>query len=148
MDASVATGRIARTFRSMAPIDQETLLLNAWADLTYEDIASAMDVPVGTVRSRLNSASRTLRTQLNLGLPDETELDPLPCGMTETDRASAAAECRASKEQVGGGMYSDDMPVGHGPDGAARMVPSAVSCRQSTLEPCGIRPGRRSPRTP
>ena len=45
----------------MAAIDRETLLLYAWADLTYEGIALAMDVPVGTVRSRLNRARRALR---------------------------------------------------------------------------------------
>ena len=75
VDASVATWRIARTLRSMAAIDRETLLLYAWADLTYEGIASAMEVPVGTVRSRLNRARRTLRAQLNLELLDETEND-------------------------------------------------------------------------
>lgn len=75
VDATVATGRIARTLKSMAAIDRETLLLYAWADLTYEGIASAMDVPVGTVRSRLNRARRALRTELNLGLLDETEND-------------------------------------------------------------------------
>jgi RNA polymerase sigma factor (sigma-70 family) len=75
VDAKVATGRIARTLKSMAPIDRETLLLYAWADLTYEGIAVAMDVPVGTVRSRLNRARRTLRTQLNLEILDETEND-------------------------------------------------------------------------
>ena len=75
VDATVATGRIARTLKSMAAIDRETLLLYAWADLTYEGIAAAMDVPVGTVRSRLNRARRALRTELNLGLLDETEND-------------------------------------------------------------------------
>lgn len=75
VDAGVATGRIAHTLKSMAAIDRETLLLYAWADLTYEGIAVAMDVPVGTVRSRLNRARRTLRSQLNLDTLDETEKD-------------------------------------------------------------------------
>lgn len=75
VDAVVTTGRIAGTLKSMPAIDRETLLLYAWADLTYEGIAVAMDIPVGTVRSRLNRARRTLRTQLNLEMPDETEND-------------------------------------------------------------------------
>ena len=75
VDAAVTTGRIARTLKAMAVIDRETLLLYAWADLTYEGIALAMDVPVGTVRSRLNRARRTLRTQLDLEILDETEND-------------------------------------------------------------------------
>jgi RNA polymerase sigma-70 factor (ECF subfamily) len=75
VDAVVATGRLARSLKAMAAIDRETLLLYAWADLTYEGIALAMDVPLGTVRSRLNRARRTLRTQLNLEILDETEND-------------------------------------------------------------------------
>ena len=75
VDAVVATGRTAGTLKSMAAVDRETLLLYAWADLTYEGIALAMDVPVGTVRSRLNRARQSLRTQLNLEILDETEND-------------------------------------------------------------------------
>jgi RNA polymerase sigma-70 factor (ECF subfamily) len=75
VDATAATGRIAQTLKSMSAIDRETLLLYAWADLTYEGIALAMEVPVGTVRSRLNRARQTLRTQLNLEILDETEND-------------------------------------------------------------------------
>lgn len=41
VDATVATGRIARTLGAMAAIDRETLLLYAWADLTYEGIVVA-----------------------------------------------------------------------------------------------------------
>lgn len=48
--------------------DREALLLFAWADLTYEDIAVALGVPVGTVRSRLARARRRLRDGLGLVL--------------------------------------------------------------------------------
>jgi RNA polymerase sigma factor (sigma-70 family) len=41
--------------------ERHTLLLYVWEDLSYEDIAAALDVPVGTVRSRLNRARRRLR---------------------------------------------------------------------------------------
>ena len=73
VDAKVATGRIAQALKNMAAIDRETLLLYAWADLTYEGIAVAIGVPVGTVRSRLNRARRTLRNQLNFEMLTETE---------------------------------------------------------------------------
>ncbi|MFE4837563.1 RNA polymerase sigma factor [Arthrobacter sp. NPDC056691] len=73
VDAKVATGRIAHALKSMAANDRETLLLYAWADLTYDGIALAMNVPVGTVRSRLNRARQTLRTQFNLEKLSETE---------------------------------------------------------------------------
>lgn len=41
--------------------DRDALLLYAWADLNYEQIATALAIPVGTVRSRLNRARRILR---------------------------------------------------------------------------------------
>jgi RNA polymerase sigma-70 factor (ECF subfamily) len=50
--------------------EREALLLYAWEELPYEEIAAALSVPVGTVRSRLNRARARLR-----------ELDP-PQGRT------------------------------------------------------------------
>jgi RNA polymerase sigma-70 factor (ECF subfamily) len=40
--------------------DREVLRLVAWAGLTYEQAAAALDVPVGTVRSRLSRARSRL----------------------------------------------------------------------------------------
>jgi RNA polymerase sigma-70 factor (ECF subfamily) len=39
---------------------REVVLLHAWADLTYEETARALGVPIGTVRSRLSRARRAL----------------------------------------------------------------------------------------
>ncbi len=44
--------------------ERDVLLLFAWADLGYEEIAAALEVPVGTVRSRLHRARTTLRGHL------------------------------------------------------------------------------------
>lgn len=51
--------------------DREVLFLLAWADLTYEQIAASLDVPVGTVRSRINRARRKLDAVLAAALEDE-----------------------------------------------------------------------------
>ncbi len=44
--------------------ERDALLLIAWEQLTYEEVAAALRIPVGTVRSRLNRARTTLRTAL------------------------------------------------------------------------------------
>lgn len=41
--------------------DRDVLLLIAWGDLSYEEVAAALDIPLGTVRSRLNRARRKVR---------------------------------------------------------------------------------------
>ena len=45
--------------------DRDALLLHAWADLTYTEIAHATGVPVGTVRSRIHRARTQLRAHLD-----------------------------------------------------------------------------------
>src|SRR5207247_1254633 len=42
--------------------EREPLLLLAWADLTYEQIAFALGLPVGTVRSRISRGRARLRS--------------------------------------------------------------------------------------
>ncbi|MFI6732499.1 RNA polymerase sigma factor [Nonomuraea sp. NPDC050451] len=44
--------------------DRDALLLVAWVGLTYEEVAVALDIPVGTVRSRLNRARKKVRQTL------------------------------------------------------------------------------------
>jgi RNA polymerase sigma factor (sigma-70 family) len=55
---------LATALAALKPPDREVLLLFAWADLDYGQIAEALRIPVGTVRSRLNRARRQLRTAL------------------------------------------------------------------------------------
>jgi RNA polymerase sigma-70 factor (ECF subfamily) len=44
--------------------DRDALLLVAWAQLSYAEVAAALEIPVGTVRSRLNRARRKVRAEL------------------------------------------------------------------------------------
>ena len=61
IDAERLTRRLTKALRKLSAADRDTLMLYAWADLNYASIAEAMQVPVGTVRSRLNRARRHLR---------------------------------------------------------------------------------------
>jgi RNA polymerase sigma-70 factor (ECF subfamily) len=49
--------------------EREVLTLVSQAQLSYPEVARALDIPVGTVRSRLHSARKRLRTALN-GRPE------------------------------------------------------------------------------
>ncbi len=59
-DAAAAVRALAPRIAALSARDRDTLLLYAWGDLTYEEVALALGVPVGTVRSRLNRVRRKL----------------------------------------------------------------------------------------
>lgn len=66
--------RLGRLLREMDRAQRDVLLLYAWEDLTYEEIADALEVPVGTVRSRLARARSRLRDALNDERPASAEV--------------------------------------------------------------------------
>jgi RNA polymerase sigma factor (sigma-70 family) len=68
LDAAALGPRLASALRALADNDRDALLLFAWAGLSYDDIAIATGVPVGTVRSRIHRARHKLRAEL--GVPD------------------------------------------------------------------------------
>lgn len=60
-DARAAYCQLKPCLDSLKKGDREVLELYAWADMTYSDIAVALKLPVGTVRSRLNRARKKLQ---------------------------------------------------------------------------------------
>jgi len=50
---------------ALPPLHREALLLRLQQDFSYDEIAEVLQVPVGTVRSRLHHAVRQLRQTLN-----------------------------------------------------------------------------------
>jgi RNA polymerase sigma factor (sigma-70 family) len=56
--------RIVRALSDLSAVDRDALLLVAWGDLTYAEVAQVQQVPVGTVRSRIHRARRLLATRL------------------------------------------------------------------------------------
>ena len=61
LDAQQEWATVVDAIGSLPDAERDTLLLYAWEDLSYDDIAAALDIPVGTVRSRLNRARHRLR---------------------------------------------------------------------------------------
>jgi RNA polymerase sigma-70 factor (ECF subfamily) len=56
---------LVRQLRRLPAVDRDTLLLVVWGELSYEEAASALGVPVGTVRSRISRARRRLAAALS-----------------------------------------------------------------------------------
>ena len=56
--------RLAGALATMRPRERDALLLYALADLSYEDIALGLDVPVGTVRTWLHRARLKAQREL------------------------------------------------------------------------------------
>lgn len=75
-DGSVLDARVARALMAMRPRERDALLLFALADLSYEEIALALDVPVGTVRTWLHRARGTAQREL--------AAEPTPAPLTTT----------------------------------------------------------------
>jgi RNA polymerase sigma-70 factor (ECF subfamily) len=61
IDATHLWPVVAGGLEALPAEERDALVLYAWEDLRYDEIAEALAVPVGTVRSRLNRARGTLR---------------------------------------------------------------------------------------
>lgn len=59
-------GELVAALEALSTVEREALLLLAWADLSYDEIAIALGVPIGTVRSRIARARGRLREQLGI----------------------------------------------------------------------------------
>jgi RNA polymerase sigma-70 factor (ECF subfamily) len=61
LDAADLWPHVADAVGALPEGERDVLLLFVWEELSYEEIARALDLPVGTVRSRLNRARESLR---------------------------------------------------------------------------------------
>ncbi|MCB4757713.1 MAG: sigma-70 family RNA polymerase sigma factor, partial [Elusimicrobia bacterium] len=62
--AKFAEADFARAMESLPEGFRETVILSDLQGLSYEEIAKTLDIPVGTVRSRLNRGRRYLQKAL------------------------------------------------------------------------------------
>src|SRR4051812_20728531 len=61
VDARTEWPAVATAIAELPDGERDALLLYVWEELSYEEVALALDIPVGTVRSRLNRARARLR---------------------------------------------------------------------------------------
>jgi RNA polymerase sigma factor (sigma-70 family) len=55
---------MARALRRLRPGDRDALLLVVWGELSYDEAARALELPIGTIRSRIARARRRLAGDL------------------------------------------------------------------------------------
>jgi RNA polymerase sigma factor (sigma-70 family) len=75
VSAEASRGQLADALARLPAAHRDTLLLVVWGDLSYTEAATALGVPTGTVRSRMNRARKRLRRSLAKGglpAPDGT----------------------------------------------------------------------------
>ncbi len=78
VSASTASRRLAAALARLSEELRDTLLLVAWGDLSYDETAAALGVPIGTVRSRISRARSKLRRSLGDTNPAASEEESRP----------------------------------------------------------------------
>jgi RNA polymerase sigma-70 factor (ECF subfamily) len=58
------TALVQKAILSLPDVSRAVLILREYEGLSYHEIADTLDIPVGTVMSRLNYARRLLRNRL------------------------------------------------------------------------------------
>jgi RNA polymerase sigma factor (sigma-70 family) len=82
LDARSARTQLLGALASLPQGDRDVVVLIAWEELSYEEVAAALAIPVGTVRSRLNRARRTLRERLGVNGNEPVSIACGPQGET------------------------------------------------------------------
>lgn len=74
LDARVFSRRLGRALARLPAGDRNALLLHTFGDLDYVGVAEALEIPVGTVRSRLHRVRQKLRTEIQMtSMKEEVE---------------------------------------------------------------------------
>jgi RNA polymerase sigma factor (sigma-70 family) len=89
--AALLAPRLAAALETLTRDQRDVLLLYVWADLSQEEIAAALGVAPGTVRSRLSRARAALREQLDdlaadLWMRDGPDASPVRGGLRRDGR--------------------------------------------------------------
>jgi RNA polymerase sigma factor (sigma-70 family) len=80
LDAERLRGALARCLAELPAEESDVLYLLVWAELDQPEIAAALGIPLGTVKSRLSRARKRLRDALDLPDADRSRTDITPTG--------------------------------------------------------------------
>lgn len=75
-DRQELSARVEAAINSLSPVHRDVVVLHELQGLTYQEVAATLDVPVGTVKSRLSNAFRRLRDLLGGYVSEETQHEP------------------------------------------------------------------------
>src|SRR5438874_12449091 len=79
---------LQRALEKLAPEQRQVILLVGLEGMRYEEVASILDIPIGTVRSRLSRGRGQLR--ILMGMDDERSALPAPESRRAAGHVSAA----------------------------------------------------------
>jgi RNA polymerase sigma-70 factor (ECF subfamily) len=85
LDDEVAMRQLLSLFARLPRRQQDVVALCDWSGLSYEDAAVALDIPIGTVRSRLARGRRRLRELATTSGP-EADVDVVPLRIEVNER--------------------------------------------------------------
>jgi RNA polymerase sigma-70 factor (ECF subfamily) len=75
VDAAATAARLAGALARLSEGDRDVLLLTCWAELDAGEVADALGIPAGTVRSRLHRVRKWLRANAPRHFEDREEAD-------------------------------------------------------------------------
>jgi len=71
LEKSERRSQVQNAIDSLSPLHRDVVALHELQGLTYQEVAEALNVPVGTVKSRLSNALRRLRDTLSQSIGGE-----------------------------------------------------------------------------
>jgi RNA polymerase sigma-70 factor (ECF subfamily) len=112
VDAAATAREVAAAVAALDRGDRDVLLLVAWADLSYAEVAEALVIPVGTVRSRLHRARHEIRHRLAGSAAATTVISEFPTWQSIADPRLAGDSIRHQiAEVVAGAKAGNAVPV-------------------------------------
>lgn len=89
-DTQIELMKVKEAMALLSSEHQEVLVMVCVQGMRYQDVAKALDVPVGTVRSRLSRAREQLQAHLETPTTKETFFFPPVCNQTTVRQRMAA----------------------------------------------------------